>query len=94
MAMEDYSSIAAHRSVFLPEKCYRATNFVVRRGGKGIHRAFHIVLLASTTVEIVWELLPVHSFHLITVSEFANGCPWGLGLFGESVLPSIYNFVF
>ena len=89
MAMEDSSAIAAHRSGFLPEKCYRATNFVVRRGGKWIHRAFHIVLLASTTVQVVWELLPVHSFHLITVSEFANCCPWGLGLFGKSVSPSI-----
>lgn len=71
-----------HGGGMIEGACYRATNFVVRRRGKGFHSQFHIVFFKTTIVERVWELLPPHVFNLITVSEFANGYPLDVGLIG------------
>lgn len=84
--MEENSSIQAHKSVFVEGMCYRMTIFVVRREGKGVHRTFHIFLLKSSIVERIWELLPMHSFNVMSVLEFASCCSWELGIIGELTL--------
>ena len=82
MTIEEDASIYVHARMFLEGSCYRSTNFVVRRNGKGFHNRFHIVLLKTSLVERAWELLPTHSFNLMSASEFASGYPWDYGIIG------------
>lgn len=77
VTMEDDEAIFVQARMFLEEMCYQATNFILRRHGKGFHDHFYIVLQKTS-----WELLPMHAFNLISVSEFVSGHLCAQGIIG------------
>lgn len=82
MTLEDDASISLHGGLFIEEICYRITNFVVCRDGRGLHRSLHVIIFKTSFVEQVWDFFPSHSFNSVTCSEFVGGYPWDFGIIG------------
>lgn len=82
VSLEDEGTIGSLGNMFLQSMCYRMSNFIVRKNGKGFHSRFHIVLTRRSIVERAWELLPEHCFNLISVTEFARGVSVEGGVIG------------